>query len=151
VHAAAAVTPAEVDGYAANVAVAEAEQELGRTDARVSVAAVDLRDRPPAPGEVQHGGRADRGAPEQARERGRKDPRARPRARSGPAQIEPEERAPVRRAVPVEERRRPLVGDCEIDPAVAVDVGRRDAAADEAVSESDLACQVDEPPLAAAD
>ncbi len=58
-------------------------------------------------------------------------------------QVEAEERAGRRTEVVEEEGIAPLVGDHEVEPAVAVDVAHRDAAADLGVAEPQLPGEVE--------
>ena len=107
--------------------VAEAEMQFRRAFARMTVAAVDLRHSTPAVGQSHDCRRPDR----RPRRRGVRQTVDDPHpglASDRPAQRKPEEAVSVVSEIAVEYRLAPLVGDGEVEPAVAERVGDGDAA-----------------------
>src|SRR5438876_11168641 len=148
------VAPFQLDWHAATFGdVAQANVDIGTTAARVAAAAIDLRDQFMAVWQA-HGGGGAEGRPAwgvAARMAGAFGQGSWLLSCDWEQQVQSEESSGVRRFIVEKEGGLPLVGENEIEAAVAIDIGQSNAFADHRFGEPDFGSDVIVPPIGGAD
>ena len=149
-----AIAPADVGrNSCARGNVAKAEMEIGAAFSAVPVTAVNLLDDPVSVGEMEDDGGTNGGPGGRGEEirMAIDDPAGgRSAGLQGQEKVKSEEVFGDRTRVVIEVRRAVLVGDGEVEPAIAFDIGHGDSAAEGLLGETDITADVPEMAVAIA-